>query len=213
MILVFIGPPGSGKGTIAQLFEKKGWVSFSMGQALREHVEKKGKYSKEVDGFLRAGKLVRDGVAYAVLHEHVRSLKNKNIIFDGFPRNLKQMRGARKILHELKKDFDAFIFIDVSAREVISRLRERKLCSICGKIYGKNVPPRKKGFCDVDKGKLVARSDDNPSVIKERFAVFEKETFPVMEDASKNYPVFRIDGIGRPAVVFKRVQRAISLLE
>jgi adenylate kinase len=213
MILVFLGPPGSGKGTIAEMFVQKGWVSFSMGQALREHVEKKGKYADEVNLFLREGKLVRDKVAYAVLHEHLRSLHTKNIIFDGFPRNLEQIRAARKILHSLRKDFDAFIFVDVSSREVISRLKERTICSVCGKIYGKNVPPQKKGFCDVDAGKLVTRNDDHPSVIKDRFAVFEKETFPVMEEASKRYPVFRIDGVGRPAIVFKRVQRAISMLE
>ncbi|MBM3281977.1 MAG: hypothetical protein FJY86_01380 [Candidatus Diapherotrites archaeon] len=212
MILVFIGPHGSGKGTIAQLFSRKGWVSFSMGQALREHVQRMGKYSQEVDRFLRAGKLVRNKVAYAVLHEHLSSLKKKNIIFDGFPRNVKQFRGARSILRLLKRDIDAFIFIDVPDSEVIARLKERKQCPRCQRIYGKNVSPRKKGFCNADGEKLVLRTDDNPAVIRDRFRVFYEETFPVMDEASKYYPVFRVNGVGSPTVVFKRVSRVVSLL-
>lgn len=213
MILVFIGSPGSGKGTIAQLFEKKGWVAFSMGQALRDHVKRKGKYAEEVEKLLREGKLARDKVAYDVLHEHLSSLKNKNIIFDGFPRNVKQMNGARKILRSLKKDIAAFIFIDVSPIEVLGRLKARRQCVLCGKIYGRDVQPLKKGICDVDKGKLIERIDDKPSVIKERFRVFNEETSPVLEEASKHYPVFRIAGEGHPSKVFKRIQRVISLLK
>lgn len=212
MILVFIGPPGSGKGTVAQLFVKKGWVSFSMGEALREHVRQKGKYAKEIDELLKHGRLARDKMAYDVLRGHLYSLKGKNIIFDGFPRNIKQIKGARKILHELKKDIDAFVFFDVPVEEIISRLKQRRQCSVCGKIYGKNVHPKKKGFCDKDNGKLILRNDDKPSVIKDRFRVFDHETFPVMEEASKYYPVFRINGMGPPNAIFKRVQRVLSLI-
>ncbi len=213
MILVFVGPPGSGKGTVASLFAQKGWVSFSMGQALRDHVKHKGKYSKEVDNLLKNGRLARDKVAYEVLRGYLHSLKGKNIIFDGFPRNVKQTIGAQKILKDLGEEISAFIYFDVPEKEIISRLKQRRQCEKCGKIYGKNLVPQKRGFCDKDKGKLVLRSDDKPAVIEHRFHVYHTETAPIIEDAAKMYPVFRVSGVGSPRAVFKRVERLLSLLK
>ncbi len=213
MILIFIGPPGSGKGTIASLFAQKGWVPFSTGQALRNHVKNRGKYSKEVSDLLQHGHLARDKVVYDVMSESLRALRGKNIIFDGFPRNVEQVKSARRILKDLHRDIDAFVFIDTPQKEILSRLKVRRQCEKCGRIYGKHAKPKRKGICDVDKGKLILRNDDKPLVIKERFRVFYRETFPVLEEASKIYPVFHIDGAGSPRTVFKRVENVVSLLK
>ena len=103
--------------------------------------------------------------------------------------------------------------MDVHASELIRRLKGRRQCSRCGRIYGVHEKPKKKGHCDMDNGKLISRNDDKPSVIHHRFSVYEKETLPVLEWASKQYPVFRIQGNDSPAMVFKRVSKIISLMQ
>ena len=212
MILVFIGPPGGGKGTIAQMLARKGWVHFSMGQALRDHVKNNGKYAKKVNGILSTGQLVPDVIAFAVLKESISHMRGKNIVFDGFPRNLDQTKSARKVLRALKQDFDGFVFIDVPEKVILERLKLRRQCETCGKIYGSHIRPRKKGFCNVDGGKLIPRADDHPSVIQKRFHVYHTLTAPVLDWAAINYPVFRVDGSPSPNAVFKHVSRVISFI-
>lgn len=212
MILVFIGPPGGGKGTIAQMLTRKGWVHFSMGQALRDHVKKNGKFAKKVEKILLNGQLVPDAIAFAVLKESILHLRGKNIIFDGFPRNLDQTKSAQKALRALKQDFDGFIFIDVSEKIIRKRLKLRRQCELCGKIYGSHIIPRKKRVCDADGGKLVSRADDHPSVIRKRFHVYHTLTAPVLDWATLHYPVFRVDGSPSPNAVFKQVARVLSFI-
>lgn len=212
MILVFIGPPGGGKGTIAQMLARKGWVHFSMGQALRDHVKHNGKFAQKVEKILSNGQLVPDAIAFSVLKESVLHLRGKNIVFDGFPRNLDQTKSARKVLRALKQDFDGFVFIDVPEKIILKRLKLRRQCESCGKIYGTHILPRKKGICNVDGGKLIPRADDHPSVIRKRFHVYRTLTAPVLDWATLNYPVFRVDGSPSPNAVFKQVARVLSFI-
>ncbi len=212
MIIVLIGPPGSGKGTYAQTLAKKGWVHFSMGQALRDHVKRKGPMSKEIESYTSKGRLVPGHVFFPVFQEAVRRFGKKNIIFDGLPRNLDQAAGMEKALKTIHP-IDGYFYIDVHEKEIRDRLKKRRQCANCGKVYGKPVVPKKKGICDRCKGKLVIREDDKPSVIHERFQVYEKETVPVIDWASSRYPVFYIDGHGKPGVVFKRLVRLFPLLK
>ena len=212
MILVFIGPPGGGKGTIAQMLSRKGWVHFSMGQALRDHVKNGGKFAKKVSGILSSGQLVPDAIAFAVLKDSVLHMHGKNIVFDGFPRNLDQTKSARKVLRALKQDFDGFVFIDVPEKIILQRLKLRRQCEKCGKIYGSHILPKKSGVCNADGGKLVSRADDHPSVIRKRFHVYHTLTAPVLDWATLNYPVFRVDGSPSPNAVFKQVARIISFI-
>ncbi len=213
MIVAFIGPPGSGKGTIAQLFAKKGWIHFSMGQALREYALKKEKFSAQVARIQKEGKLVPNHITQEVFTHSLSFHSKKNIILDGFPRNKEQTSGVRTALRHMKRDFTAFIYFDVDMVELQKRLSARRQCVKCGKIYGLHVKPKRKGICDVDKGKLILRNDDKPSVIKERFKVYEHETLPVVDWASKHYPVFNINASGSPPIIFKRVQRVLSTVK
>ncbi|MFH0970761.1 MAG: nucleoside monophosphate kinase [Candidatus Diapherotrites archaeon] len=213
MIISLMGPPGSGKGTYAQLLAKQGWVHFSMGQALRNHVEQKGKYASKVNEMTKKGHLVSNTIAYYILKEELRSLKGKKIVLDGFPRNIEQTKGVRKIFHSIKQDISAFVYIDVSEEETFRRLTGRTQCKKCGRIYGASMHPKKKGSCDVDNGKLIRRKDDAPSVIRERFRVYRTKTYPLLDWAARHYLVFHLNGHGSPRVVFKRVLNVISLIK
>jgi adenylate kinase len=136
----------------------------------------------------------------------------KNIVLDGMPRTLDQAKSMAKALKSIYP-VDAFFFIDAHEKEVKDRLRKRRQCPQCGKVFGKVVLPKRKGTCDRCGGKLKVRNDDKPSVIHERFLVYEKETVPVIDWASSRYPVFYIDGHGKPGVVFKRLVRLFPLLK
>lgn len=212
MIIVLIGPPGSGKGTYAQLLAKKGWVHFSMGQVLREYVNAGGPFAKEIARIQATGQLVPSRIFFPVFVDYMKKHRSKNIVLDGMPRTMEQAVSMSTALKSIKP-VDAFLFIDAHEDEIKDRLRKRRQCSKCGKVFGKVVKPKKKGLCDRCGGKLQIRNDDKPSVIHERFRVYNTETAPVVDWASEHYPVFYIDGHGTPGVVFKRIQRVLSILK
>lgn len=212
MIVVLIGPPGSGKGTYAQMLAKKGWIHFSIGQALRDHVKRKGPLAQKIESFISKGHLVSQPIFFSVFKDAIRRFGDKNIIFDGLPRNISQSVGMEKALKSIHP-IDAYVYIDVHEKEVRDRLKKRRQCLSCGKVYGKTVKSKKKGICDACGGKLGLRNDDRPEIIHERFKVYNKETVPVLDWASARYPVFYIHGHGKPSVVFKRITRVLSLLK
>lgn len=208
-----MGPPGSGKGTVAQMLARKGWVHFSMGQALREHIAAGGKYAKTIQRLNARGILSPNKIVSPIFHDFLTVHVKRRVVLDGYPRNLVQVKGTHAELSKKKMDIDAFILIDVPSRVLVERLSSRRQCSVCGKVFGLHLKSKHRGKCDEDGGKLIQREDDKRSTIRHRFSVYEKETLPVVEWASSRYPVFRVDGAGSPAVVLKRVQKVISLLE
>lgn len=212
MRIVFIGPPGSGKGTYSQMLSKKGWVHFSMGQAFRDYVKSNGKFAKKIDTIISGGNLVPPKYFSPVFEASMKKIAKK-IIFDGVPRTMAQARDMERILRARGTPLDAFLFLDVPEKELERRLGGRRQCEKCGKSYGADFPPKKKGVCDADKGKLVRRDDDTPAIIRNRFSVYSKQTCPVLDWAASHFPIFHINGHGSPSVVFKRISRVISLLE
>ncbi len=213
MIIALMGPPGSGKGTIAQMLKKKGWIHYSMGQALREHVENHGKYAKIVGKLNAKGILSPNRIVTPIFNEFFLKNRTKKIVLDGYPRNLGQARGFGKVLRKVGTPLDAVIVLKVPIPELIKRLSGRRQCVTCEKIYGVGVKTKKKNVCDSDGGKLFQRDDDKPVVVKHRFGVYKKETQLVIEWASSRYPVYLVNGRGGPSKVFKRVSQLISLIQ
>ncbi len=213
LLISLMGPPGSGKGTVAQMLARKGWIHFSMGQALREHIAAGGKFAKTIQRLNAKGILSPNKIVSPIFHEFLSTHAKRRVVLDGYPRNLDQVKGTHAELSKKRMDIDAFILIDVPSSVLVKRLSSRRQCQKCGKVYGLHLSPKRKGVCDDDRGKLIQREDDKPSTIRHRFSVYENETLPVVEWASSRYPVFRVDGDGSPTVVLKRVQKVISLLQ
>lgn len=216
MIISLLGPPGVGKGTVAQLFaaeNKSKWLHISMGQLLREHLQEKGKYWKEVQKNLDKGTLVSDTIMAGVLLEFVKKKKSKHIILDGTPRTLNQARTLPKALKKIGLDLSGFLFFDADEKMITDRLHFRRQCAKCGRVYGVNVKPKKQGICDVEGAKLIQRKDDKLSVIRNRFRVYKEETFPVLEWAAIHYPVIYINANHSPPQILKQMQRAIHVLQ
>jgi len=200
MKLVILGAPGSGKGTISDLLIKEFKLKhISGGELVREEIEKKSFLGRIFKKKANQGKLVDDNYLEKLLE---KNLPKDNFILDGTPRNVHQK-------HMLDKIFtpDYVIFIDTSKKEILSRLTQRYECPKCARIYGKNLKPKKKGYCDKDGAKLGGRVDDDPKVISTRFKVYNRDTKPILK-LYKN--LIRINGDRKPEVIFKEIKKVLK---
>ncbi|RLG70071.1 MAG: adenylate kinase [Candidatus Iainarchaeum archaeon] len=184
MILVFFGPPGSGKGTVAQFLQEKfGYVQLSTGDVVRAIAKEETPLGKKIAKILKQGALLDDKTMKEILVEELKKekYKGKTIIFDGYPRTLQQAKDLEEILKNAGSKLTAAIYFDVADKEVVRRLSARLICPKCNKIYGLENPPKKDKICDKCKVALIQRNDDRPEVVKERLRVYKQKTKPLIE--------------------------------
>src|SRR3989441_2781413 len=161
--IVFLGPPGSGKGTAAmELSAVLDVPHVSTGQMFREAIRKGGPLAETAKGFIDKGQLVPDGITVQIvrlwLDEHGRE---RGFIFDGFPRTLPQARAFDELLAERNLPLTLVVLLDVGENEIVERILGRLSCEKCGALYHvARVRPKQEGVCDKCGGKLVRRADD-----------------------------------------------------
>jgi adenylate kinase len=178
MKLVFIGPPGVGKGTYAKaVSEKFGIPHISTGDIFREEIKKGSELGKRVKEFLDKGLLVPDDIVIEVVKQRL-SMDDcrKGFILDGFPRTLQQAEA----LEQFASPEWAFLF---QARDetILERLGGRRVCPNCGAIYHiKYMPPKVPGICDKCGTPLIQRKDDTPEVIMERLKIYREQFTPII---------------------------------
>lgn len=182
---VFIGAPGSGKGTqAAKLVAEKGCKHISTGDLLRAEIAKGSELGKQVKAVLDSGALVSDDLVIKLIHANADLDKN-SYIFDGYPRNLVQ---AETLDREVLKGRPSLaIYFEIDLQKLISRLTNRRTCKDCGTIYNLvSQAPKKAGTCDKCGGtNMVHREDDKEEVIKKRMDVFTQNTQPVLDYYNK----------------------------
>lgn len=179
MRLVFLGPPGSGKGTYASRISMvTGWPQISTGDLLREAVKKGTDIGRTAESYMNEGKLVPDEIVLKLLKERLSQSDCKSgFILDGFPRSIEQ---ATKL--EGVTGVDLVVNLTISDEGVIQRLSTRRVCRKCGTIYNiRNVKPKVEGVCDKCSGELYQRDDDKPETIRKRLKVYEDLTRPLIE--------------------------------
>lgn len=195
-IIIFFGPPGSGKGTQADLLSKKtGWKKISTGDLLRAEIAAKTELGRSVDKLLKTGKLVSDKIVAELVGNGLKK-KMPGFIFDGYPRNMKQLKDLLEIFDKrLKKsDQTQAISVEVSDKEVKRRLGLRRMC-VCGAVYHLEYnPPINEGVCDICGRKLFTRNDDKPKVIAHRLKVYHKEGEPILDYWHKQGKLIKING-------------------
>ncbi|MBN2067246.1 MAG: adenylate kinase [Candidatus Diapherotrites archaeon] len=197
--MVFLGPPGAGKGTIAQaMAEAFGITQISTGSLLREEVESQTELGKKAKAIMDAGQYVDDETVASIVENKLASMgKEKGFILDGFPRTIKQAEMLESIMQKLGIALDAVLDIEASDDTIIERLGGRVQCSKCGKVYNlKNVPPEEEGKCDGCSGKLVKRDDDKPEIIKMRLETYRKKTEPLISHYREKRLLLTIDANG-----------------
>ena len=180
--VIFLGPPGAGKGTQAkELARKFGVPHLSTGDMLREHVSKGTPLGKAAKPIMERGELVPDSLVLKMVRERIeRPDCAHGFVFDGFPRTVAQAKYLGESLkhHGYKRPFVIHLAIDPSI--LMRRLTGRRTCKVGGEIY--NIyerPPKVKGICDADRGELIQRPDDREEVIGPRLQAYEKQTAPL----------------------------------
>ena len=180
MDIVLLGPPGAGKGTQAlRLADKLGIPQIATGDVLRAAVREGTPRGLEAKAYMDRGDLVPDEVILAIMKEALAADgARKGSILDGVVRTLPQAEGLNRVLKELGRKVDAVLFFDVADAELVKRLGGRTVCENCQTPY----TGREAGSsCEKCGGKLVRRKDDDPEAIRNRLAVYSKQTAPVLD--------------------------------
>ena len=180
MKLILLGAPGAGKGTQAEVLCKELDIpTISTGNILRAAVKNGTPVGLKAKEYMDAGKLVPDEVIIGVISERLAEADCQNgFILDGVPRTIPQAEALEKA----GISFDAVVSIEISDEEIVERMAGRRVCTACGAPYHvKNMPPKVEGVCDACGGKLEARADDKPEVVRDRLQVYHKETAPLKD--------------------------------
>ena len=180
MKMILLGAPGAGKGTQAErLCKVLDIPTISTGNILRAAVKNGTPTGLKAKAFMDAGKLVPDEVIIGIITERLAEDDCKNgYILDGVPRTIAQAEAMEKA----GISFDAVVSIEVADQVIMERMSGRRVCESCGASYHLvAVPPKVAGVCDSCGGKLVQRKDDAPETVKDRLAVYHKETEPLKD--------------------------------
>jgi adenylate kinase len=212
--IIFIGAPGSGKGTQSREFiDKYGYVQLSTGDLLRTAISQGTDLGLLAKSFMDQGKLVPDDVMIGLVKTYLSKQSDKSVILDGFPRTVAQAESLDMMLRSNNDIIDRVIYFKINPQILVERLTGRRTCTSCSEIYHiKTKPSKASEVCDKCGGKVIQRPDDKEDVIVERLAQFEKNTGPTIEYYRSKNVLFEIDGAQEPSIVFEQIQKSLSLL-
>ncbi len=183
MRLIFLGPPGAGKGTQArELARQWGVPQIATGDMLREAIAARTALGMEAKRYYDRGELVPDDVIVCLIGERLRAADAaKGFILDGFPRTIPQAEALDRLLKELGPSLDGVIYFDVGEPELVRRLTGRRVCRTCGTTFHvMSAPPKRAGVCDRCGGELYQRVDDTEDTVRHRLGVYERQTSPLL---------------------------------
>jgi len=195
MKIIFLGAPGAGKGTQADILSKRlGIPTISTGVIIREAIKNGTKMGLEAKKFIDQGMLVEDGVVIGIIKQRLEESDCVNgFILDGFPRTIPQAEA----LYQMGIEIDRVISIEVADKAIIDRMSGRRVCAGCGLSYHVTANPSKDGkTCDKCGTELSVRKDDDPDVVLSRLAVYHKMTEPLKDFYSQRGKLVLVDGNG-----------------
>ena len=214
MRIVFLGAPGSGKGTQAQrLVERHGIPQISTGDLLRAHVRDGTELGRRAKSIMDAGQLVDDVTILGMVRERL-ALPDaaKGFILDGFPRTIPQAEGLDTLLAEIGKPLKAVILFDVDPQLLVKRISGRRSCQDCGRVFNVHtapvpVPPPCGGQCASPR--LMQRPDDAEATVAKRLAVYEEQTQPLIGFYRNRGLLKSVDADAPLEAVTERVEAAL----
>lgn len=183
MNLILLGPPGTGKGTVAQEISSRYHLPhISTGDIFRQNIKNKTALGQEVESYLNKGDLVPDDLTNRLVEDRLNQEDVADgFILDGYPRTLDQARALAEILENKKAKLDVALNVYVPDEIILKRLAGRRVCESCGDTY--NIyykKPEVEGICDTCGGKLIQREDDSEETVKNRLKTYEEKTAPLI---------------------------------
>ena len=205
MKLIFLGPPGAGKGTQAERISKLyGIAHISTGDMLRSQMREGTPLGAEAKGYIDRGELVPDELIVAMVAKRIKEEDCANgFLLDGFPRTVSQAEALNGI-----SDIDMVIDIAVPAERLMERIGGRRMCSGCGAGY--HTSSYHKDTCEKCGASLYIRDDDRPETVKHRITVYERQTKPLIDYYREKGNLSRVNGDNTPDRVFDDVAAAIK---
>jgi adenylate kinase len=194
--IILLGAPGVGKGTLGQeVVRRAGLAYVSTGDMLRAEVAARTPLGNKIASILAAGELVSDDLVNGLIKKALEGPDAASgYMIDGYPRTLYQARCLEKLP---QGKIDLVFNIELPTEEIVRRLSARRTCQKCKAVYNLiSSPPKKDGVCDKCGSQLVTRSDDNPETVRNRIAVYERNTRPLVDYYEKKGVLVRIDSGG-----------------
>jgi adenylate kinase len=212
MRLVLLGPPGGGKGTQAKtLAVELNVPHIATGDLFRAEIAAQTELGKLADSFISHGNLVPDDVVNRMVRERLGKPDCSGFVLDGYPRTVPQAEALESALAGFGRPLQAAIEIDVPDDSIVERAVGRQICPACDAIYHLTAkPPRRLGICDNDGTPLIVREDDQPSTVRRRLQIYHRITEPVLEFYEQRHLLRKIDGLGKPNEVGKRLRAIIG---
>ena len=212
MKLIFIGPPGSGKGTQAKRLASRFEVPhISTGDMLREAVADGTELGRQAAPIMASGGLVSDDLMMGIIKDRLaKADASKGFILDGFPRTLVQAEKLDNLVGNGGEPLRVLQLL-VPDDAIVRRITLRRTCSQCGAIYHlENNPPANDSVCDRCGADVLARADDTEEAVRKRLEAFHRQTLPVATFYKTKSLLREVDGVGPVDAVFERIEKSLT---
>ena len=203
MVIIMLGAPGTGKGTVSGMLSKELNIpQVSTGDIFRKHIKEKTELGKLAESYISKGALVPDDVTINLVKSRLQEDDVKNgIILDGFPRTVKQAEELDKMLKEDNKKVGMAVNLTTPEKELIERVINRRICPHCKEVYNLVLnPPKVENICDKCGHELSIRKDDNEETFKGRLNTYFEQTKPLVNYYEKQEKLYS-------AVVSKEINK------
>ena len=213
MRLVLLGPPGSGKGTLAtMLAERLGVRCVSTGELFRREMARRSPLGRQVQAFVTQGRLVPDALVVKVVTSKLTpAVLKRGFVLDGFPRTAIQAKLFDDFLHRTHRTLHGAVYLTCASPVLVARLSGRRVCKACNINYHiRRMPPKRRGICDRCGSKLSIRPDDTLATIRRRLAIDRKETTPLTSYYRRHHMLHLINGNGTGEETYRH---AVALLK
>ena len=213
--LIFLGPPGAGKGTQAKMIvDKYNIPQISTGDLMRAAVSSGSSMGDKVKGYMAAGALVPDDLVVEILLERLAGDDCRDgFILDGFPRTVGQAESLEKALEKRGMKLSGVVAMMVPDEALLKRLTARRICKECSASYHlEYLKPKVEGKCDRCQGELYQRKDDSEEVILNRLKVYHDQTAPLIDFYQKRKALYTVDGNKKIEMIFSEICDIIDSL-
>lgn len=204
MIIVLLGVPGSGKGTLSsRLKNELGYVHLSTGDMFRKILKSGTELGNKINAIIQSGKLVSDDLTNELVKQELSNVHADKIVLDGYPRTVEQAQ----FLDSIAK-VDKVVLIDIANDVVIKRISGRRMCPKCNSIY--NIyfnKPKVENKCDLDGETLITRKDDNEESVIKRLAVYDSQTKPLIDYYDRRHILVKYDGNKSIDPIFEAIKK------